>query len=251
MSALTTVAVDRKGTLGRGIAQLHADRLRQLALATPDVAPDPIGARVLPYALIIAAEGVTGILFLAGAIRLIQVRNAKGAVFNEAKSLVIAGATLAFLVWFFGFMVVAGEWFAMWQSQTWNGQEPAFRFYMTVLVVLIFVSLPDGDLDGGPKATPKRRRTDKKQAQPRVVAHIWTGRVPPPTGQPSHGTAAPLSETSVSPSAARLCSTALSFDRAVRAAVSGRAQRLGQIDPAQDRRGNDRADAGTRSCSPR
>ncbi len=115
----------------------------------------------LAYALIIAAEGVTGILFLAGAIRLIQVRNASGAVFNEAKTLVIAAATLAFLVWFFGFMVVAGEWFAMWQSQTWNGQEAAFRFYMAVLGVLIFVALPDGDLGAPPRATPKRRRTDK------------------------------------------------------------------------------------------
>ena len=118
----------------------------------------------IAYALIIAAEGVTGILFLAGAIRLFQVRNAKGAVFNEAKSLVIAGATLAFLVWFFGFMVVAGEWFAMWESQTWNGQEPAFRFYMTVLAVLIFVVQPDGDLGRPPRVTPKRRRTDKKQS---------------------------------------------------------------------------------------
>jgi predicted small integral membrane protein len=116
----------------------------------------------IAYALIIAAEGVTGILFLAGAIRLIQVRHATGAMFNDAKSLVIAGATLAFLVWFFGFMVVAGEWFAMWQSQTWNGQEPAFRFYMAVLGVLIFVSLPDGDLDRA-RTAPKRRRTDKKQ----------------------------------------------------------------------------------------
>ena len=53
---------------------------------------------------------------------------------------------LAFLVWFFGFMVVAGEWFAMWQSQTWNGQEAAFRFYMAVLGVLIFVNQPDGEL---------------------------------------------------------------------------------------------------------
>jgi predicted small integral membrane protein len=115
----------------------------------------------IAYALIIAAEGVTGILFLAGAIRLIQVRNAPGAVFNHAKTLVIAAGTLAFLVWFFGFMVVAGEWFAMWQSQTWNGQEPAFRFYMAVLGVLIFVALPDGDLGPSPRATPKRRRTDK------------------------------------------------------------------------------------------
>jgi len=114
----------------------------------------------IAYALIIAAEGITGILFLAGVIRLFQMRHAKGFEFNEAKSLVIAAATLAFLVWYFGFMVVAGEWFAMWQSQTWNGQEAAFRFIGAVLGVLIFVALPDGDLGGPSKTTPKRRRTD-------------------------------------------------------------------------------------------
>jgi predicted small integral membrane protein len=48
-------------------------------------------------------------------------------------------------------MVVAGEWFAMWQSAAWNGQEAAFRFYVAVLGVLIFVSLPDADL---PRAAP-------------------------------------------------------------------------------------------------
>ena len=66
---------------------------------------------------------------------------------------------LGFVVWFFGFMVVGGEWFAMWQSKDWNGQEAAFRFYMAVLGVLIFVSLPDGDL-AAPTASPKRRRGD-------------------------------------------------------------------------------------------
>ncbi|HSD92354.1 MAG TPA: DUF2165 domain-containing protein [Methyloceanibacter sp.] len=120
----------------------------------------------LAYALIIAAEGITGILYLAGAVRLFQLRNAPGAVFNAGKSLVIAASTLAFLVWFFGFMVVAGEWFAMWQSQTWNGQDAAFRFYGAVLGVLIFVALPDGDLPGTEpaRAAPRRRRTDKKRA---------------------------------------------------------------------------------------
>jgi predicted small integral membrane protein len=117
----------------------------------------------LAYALIIAAEGITGLLYLAGAIRLFQARNAPGAVFNEAKSLVIAASLLAFVLWFFGFMVVAGEWFAMWQSQTWNGQEAAFRFYLAVLGVLIFVALPDGDLPRtAPAEPPKRLRKDKK-----------------------------------------------------------------------------------------
>ncbi len=110
----------------------------------------------LAYAMIIAAEGVTGILFLAGAIQLFRLRNASGAAFNQGKALVIAAAALAFLVWFFGFMVVGGEWFAMWQSKDWNGQEAAFRFYLTVLAVLIFVSLPDGNL--AESASSARRR---------------------------------------------------------------------------------------------
>lgn len=35
-------------------------------------------------------------------------------------------------------MVVGGEWFLMWQSHQWNGQEAAFKFYMAILGVLIF-----------------------------------------------------------------------------------------------------------------
>ena len=69
------------------------------------------------------------------------------------------------LIWGFGFMVVAGEWFAMWQSQTWNAQEPAFRILLTVLAVLIFVNQHDVDLPDAappPKRTPKRRGTDRK-----------------------------------------------------------------------------------------
>lgn len=98
------------------------------------------------YALIIAAEGVTGTLFLIGSWHLWWARTAPGATFNRAKAYAIAGALFAFLVWFFGFMVIAGEWFAMWESKTWNGQEAAFRFYMTVLAVLILLNQPDPDL---------------------------------------------------------------------------------------------------------
>ena len=60
--------------------------------------------------------------------------------FQRTKVWLVTGVTSGFLVWFFGFMVVGGEYFAMWQSKTWNGQEAAFRFYMTMLAVLIFVN---------------------------------------------------------------------------------------------------------------
>ena len=99
----------------------------------------------LAYASIIVAEAATGALFVAGAIQMARALHASGADFNRAKSYAIVGALAAFLVWFFGFMVVGGEWFAMWQSEDWNGQQAAFRFYLTVLAVLIFVNQADGD----------------------------------------------------------------------------------------------------------
>ena len=33
----------------------------------------------------------------------------------------------------------------MWQPHQWNGQEAAFKFYMAILGVLIFLNQPDTD----------------------------------------------------------------------------------------------------------
>jgi len=95
------------------------------------------------YWLIIAGEAATALSFAAGAWKMIHARHASTAVFQHAKQWVIAGATISFLVWFFGFMVVGGEWFAMWQSRIWNGQEAAFRFCLVILAVLVFVNQPE------------------------------------------------------------------------------------------------------------
>lgn len=102
----------------------------------------------LSYWLIILGEGVTFLLLLLGGISLFRARHAQARVFEAAKEWVVAGATAGFLVWFFGFMVVGGEWFLMWQSELWNGQDAAFKFYMAILGVLIFVKQPDRDLEG-------------------------------------------------------------------------------------------------------
>ena len=100
------------------------------------------------YALIIAGEGLSGIALAVAAVSLAWRLRSDGIRFNHVKRFVTIGAALGFLVWFFGFMVVGGEWFSMWQSPMWNGQEAAFRFYMTILAVLIFVNQPDGELSG-------------------------------------------------------------------------------------------------------
>lgn len=98
------------------------------------------------YWLIIAGEFATFVLLLIGGIAMFGARRANAAAFNASKNWAIAGATVGFLVWFFGFMVVGGEWFLMWQSDIWNGQDAAFKFYMAILGVLVFVNQPDGEL---------------------------------------------------------------------------------------------------------
>jgi predicted small integral membrane protein len=97
------------------------------------------------YAAIIVVEGLTCLLLVVGALALLARLTASAERFNSAKVWAVAGLTVGFGLWFFGFLVVAGEYFAMWQSQTWNGQEAAFRITMVMLGVLIFVILPDRD----------------------------------------------------------------------------------------------------------
>ncbi len=99
------------------------------------------------YALIIAVEIVTGLLCVAGALRLWQARGESAAQFNASKRVAMAGLVLGLALWFFGFMTVAGEWFQMWQSKTWNGQEAAFRFVVCIGLVLIFLNQHDDELD--------------------------------------------------------------------------------------------------------
>ena len=100
------------------------------------------------YGAIILGEAVTGLLFAAATVMLLRNLRAPATAFHRAKRLAILGAACGFTVWFTGFMVIGGEWFAMWQSPQWNGQQAAFRFYVTILLVLIFVSLRDEELPG-------------------------------------------------------------------------------------------------------
>jgi predicted small integral membrane protein len=98
------------------------------------------------YALIIGVEAVTGLLLAFGALALLSRLKSPAAMFNHAKAWAVAGLGVGFSLWFVGFLVIAGEYFAMWQSKIWNGQEAAFRITAVILGVLIYVSLPDDEL---------------------------------------------------------------------------------------------------------
>jgi predicted small integral membrane protein len=95
------------------------------------------------YISIIAWECVTMVLSWWGAITLLRALRKPADEFNRAKRIPITALTLSMLMWMVAFLSVGAEWFLMWQSHTWNGQEAAFRMFVVVGMVLLLMVLPD------------------------------------------------------------------------------------------------------------
>jgi predicted small integral membrane protein len=66
-----------------------------------------------------------------------------GAEFGRAKSAAVVGLTLGMLMWLVAFLSVGAEWFLMWQSKAWNGQDAAFRMFAVLGIVLLIVVQPE------------------------------------------------------------------------------------------------------------
>lgn len=77
------------------------------------------------YIGIIIAEGVFAGLALYGGILLFLRRNADVAAYDRARAWGYAAFALGFAIWFIGFIIIGSEWFAMWQSGSWNGKDTA------------------------------------------------------------------------------------------------------------------------------
>jgi predicted small integral membrane protein len=97
------------------------------------------------YLTIIAWEAITTVLLFWGALRLLRGLRLPAVEFNAAKSLPLLALTTSLLMWLVAFLTVGGEWFLMWQSRSWNGQEEAFRNFAIVGIVFLILLQPDTD----------------------------------------------------------------------------------------------------------
>ena len=97
------------------------------------------------YLSIISWESLVMLLCWWGGILLARALSAPAPVFMQAKRVSVAALTLALLMWLVAFLTVGGEWFLMWQSKTWNGQDAAFRMFTVIGVVLLLLAQPDSD----------------------------------------------------------------------------------------------------------
>jgi predicted small integral membrane protein len=133
----------------------------------------------IAYNVIIATEILIALLCWLGALALLRSLRAPAERFRRAKSFAIAGLALGFLLYQFGFITIGGEWFGMWMSQHWNGVQDAFHYLMITIAVLIFVTMPEGDIASARvnhasrarcgQGIDLRRRTERARAAPQAI----------------------------------------------------------------------------------
>ena len=98
------------------------------------------------YITIIAWEIVTTVLLWLGVVKLMRAFQLATPKFNAAKRVPIMALMLSLLMWLVAFLSIGGEWFLMWQSRDWNGQEAAFRNFAIAGIILLVLLQPDSEL---------------------------------------------------------------------------------------------------------
>ena len=95
------------------------------------------------YVSIITWETITTLLCWWGGFRMVRALRGTPAAFQYAKRVSIVALGLSLLMWLVAFLAVGDEWFLMWQSKAWNGQDAAFRMFTVIGIVFLLVAQPD------------------------------------------------------------------------------------------------------------
>jgi predicted small integral membrane protein len=103
----------------------------------------PPGLQLAFYLGIITWETLNAVLCWMGAIALVRARNAPKDIFTKATKIGILALTAGLLLWLVAFLSIGAEWFLMWQSKVWNGQEAAFRMFTVEALILGLLLLPE------------------------------------------------------------------------------------------------------------
>lgn len=97
------------------------------------------------YILIILLEAAMAFCCIKGTWVLAKNVKSSPDVFHANKNWAVAGIIIGIIIWFLGFEVIGGEWFAMWQSKVWNGLAAAERIVSFLVLVLILLHLKESE----------------------------------------------------------------------------------------------------------
>ena len=103
----------------------------------------PATAHLIFYLGIIAYEALNMALCWWAAAAMLRTRNGTPLAFSRAKAIGVIALTAGMLLWLVAFLEIGAEWFLMWQSKSWNGQEAAFRMTAIEGILLMLLLLPE------------------------------------------------------------------------------------------------------------
>jgi predicted small integral membrane protein len=96
----------------------------------------------MAFGLIIACEIAAAVLCWIGAYRMWQGR-ASTELFEAAKAKAVMGLGVAACLYFIGFLVIAQEYFLMWQSTQLNVLPDAFRIFASAVLIALWLNTDD------------------------------------------------------------------------------------------------------------
>jgi predicted small integral membrane protein len=95
----------------------------------------------LAYLLIIAWEVLIEAVLIWALVAWVGALRA-GRGYERPRRLSTLGWTMILLLFAGGFIVIGGEWFQMWQSEDWNGLDPALQNVIVAGLALVLATCP-------------------------------------------------------------------------------------------------------------
>lgn len=90
------------------------------------------------YIGIIVWESIAGVVLIAASILWLRAFAKRGS-YETPKALSTIGLLMIVVLFFAGFIAIGGEWFSMWRSDAWNGEETAFRNCVLAVLTLVLI----------------------------------------------------------------------------------------------------------------
>jgi predicted small integral membrane protein len=88
------------------------------------------------YWIIILTEILAAIYLWVGGTRIL---NKNKNIQSKGRKTSLNGLFVSMVIWFGYFITIGGEWFLMWQSESWNGIDSAFRMF--TISAILFIAL--------------------------------------------------------------------------------------------------------------
>jgi len=94
---------------------------------------------------IVGTEFLMACLLAIGGYQMWKARALDKAVFNKSKKFVIWGCLAGVVLFYGGFLTIAGNWFFVWTTPTAGALETAYRYATILLLIMIFVAETNHD----------------------------------------------------------------------------------------------------------